>query len=86
MADGQRASDLERGDRVNISAGIDAALGADDERFFFDSIDPDDDDITDALVEGVETSAGVTTVYTDQGAFSVPADFFVRIVGFSGDY
>ncbi|MEN4464237.1 hypothetical protein VXE65_19695 [Mycolicibacterium conceptionense] len=86
MADRQHARDLERGDHINISATIASALSATDERFYFDNLDSDGDGLLDATVEGVTTSQRCTTVYTSNGAFSVPDDWFVNVVGSANNY
>lgn len=79
----KNARDLVRGDRINASAAVDAAVGESDERFYFDNLAAG---AVDTMVEGCATSSGCTTVYTSEGAFSVPDDFPVRIIGYAGDY
>lgn len=79
MADIKNADTLIRGDRINIRAAVDAALGETGKHFFLDNIDVDSDRITDAVVEGLESAHGGSTVYTSEGVFTVPDHFPVRI-------
>ena len=81
----KKARDLVRGDRINASAAVDAAVGESDERFYFDNLGSSAGAV-DTMVEGCASSGGCTTVYTSEGAFSVPDDFPVRIIGYAGDY
>ncbi|TXI65321.1 hypothetical protein [Mycolicibacterium mageritense] len=82
----KNARDLVRGDRINASAAVDAAVGESDERFYFDNLDSSSAGAVDTMVEGCASSGGCTTVYTSEGAFSVPDDFPVRIIGYASDY
>lgn len=82
----KNANELVRGDRINASAVVDAALGESDERFFFDNLDNLSPGAVDSMVEGCSNHNGCTTVYTADGAFSCPDDFPVRIVAYAGDY
>lgn len=71
------------GDRINASAAVDAAIGDSDERLYFDNLDSSGAGAADTMVEGCATSDRCTTVYTSEGAFSVPDDFPMRIIGYA---
>lgn len=85
MSETKAAGALVRGDRINVRAAIDAALVEADERFFFDHVDADEA-LLDAVVEGVSVHQECATVYVDATAFSVPADFPIRIVAYADEY
>lgn len=85
MSDIKHAAALVRGDRINIDAAIDGALGSTDPRFHWDDVE-DGDGIVDATVEGVTTSQECTTVHTNFGVFSVPEDWVIRVNDYAGDY